>query len=426
MESVRAVNRVYFAVSVLLTGALAGALVWLVLFLMNLGISFIWDRVPVYLGEFYPLIVCTVGGIIIGLFTKRFGNYPETLPVVLGKVKQTGRYEYDKLGTMSVAAILPLIFGGSVGPEAGLTGVIAGICTWVGDRLRRFGSDFRELTEVGVYATMSAIFTAPLYGFAGSVDGVRTEGKSEIQISKKLKILIYAIAIAGAFLSYILLSTYVGKAMEMPSYDEIGYGVDEFIWLIPLALIGALAGWLFCVLDVSFKRIADYFGDRPVLKATIGGILLGICGIALPFTMFAGEMQSEELNEIWMTMAVSILILTGVVKIAVTAFCVNMGWRGGHFFPVIFSGISIGYGMSAILSVDPIFCVCAVTAATVAGTMRKPLMAVLLLFLCFPLHSVVIMAVAAVIGANLPLPKFVKEAMAEHTGNNSNNTVQTE
>ena len=72
MESVRAVNRVYFAVSVLLTGALAGALVWLVLFLMNLGISFIWDRVPVYLGEFYPLIVCTVGGIIIGLFTKRF------------------------------------------------------------------------------------------------------------------------------------------------------------------------------------------------------------------------------------------------------------------------------------------------------------------------------------------------------------------
>ena len=67
---------------------------------------------------------------IIGLFAKRFGPYPEDLNEVMAKVKQDGRYEYDKLGTMSIAALLPLFFGGSVGPEAGLTGAIAGICTW--------------------------------------------------------------------------------------------------------------------------------------------------------------------------------------------------------------------------------------------------------------------------------------------------------
>lgn len=411
MDNVRTVNRVLFFTSVLVTGAVAGAFVWFVLFAMNLGITFIWDRVPVYLGSFYPVIVCVIGGVVIGLFTKRFGNYPEDMQTVMAKVRKDGGYRYDNIGTMSVAALLPLVFGGSVGPEAGLVGVIAGVCTWVGDRMKRFGRDFKELTEAGIYAALSAIFTAPLYGFAGSMGGGRASGEGEVQPSKGMRIAVNAIAIAGAFLTFIYLSENVAAGMSLPRYTDIGYGGDEFLWLIPVALIGGFAGWLFCVLDVSFSRIAARMGEKPVMKAVIAGLLLGLCGIALPFTMFAGEVQAEELNEMWFTMSVALLLLTGFVKIAITALCVNMGWRGGHFFPVIFAGISIGYGLSMLVGIDPVFCVCAVTAAVVGGTMRRPLMAVLLLFLCFPFHSVLVLAVAAVIGAYLPLPKAVKDGL---------------
>lgn len=423
MDSVRTVNRTYFVISVLLTGAVAGAFVWLILFLMNLGITAIWDRVPVYLGEFYPLIMCVIGGIVIGFFTKRFGEYPETLPVVMGKVKKNGGYEYDKLPIMAIAALLPLIFGASLGPEAGLVGVIAGICTWVGSRMKRFGSDFKGLTELGVYAAMSAIFTAPLYGFARSVNGVRTEESGELQISKKLKMLLNIIAIAGAFAAFMLLTEYIGGGMAMPHYDKLGYGTDEFLWLIPLGLVGAIAGWMFCVLDISFHKVGEKFNGMPVLKAVIGGLVLGICGIVLPYTMFSGEVQTEELNEIWMTMTVAVLIGTGFVKIALTAFSVNMGWRGGHFFPIIFSGISIGYGMAMALNIDPIFCVCAVTAATVGATMRKPVMAVLLLLLCFPLQGIPVLIVAVLIGSFLPLPKWVKKEVNAVEGNGKETTV---
>ncbi len=416
MDKVRATNRLMFLFSVMITGAVAGAFVWLLLFLMNLGISFIWDRVPVYLGQFYPIVMCVIGGAVIGLFVKRFGPYPESLQTVMAKVKRNGRYDYKDLAPMSAGALLPLVFGGSVGPEAGLTGVIAAICTWVSDRLKRFGSDFKELSEVGMYAAISAIFTAPLFGFAGAMSGERTTGGYEVTLTKFERVVVYIVAISGAVLTMLLLSHHVGGGLSLPRYSEIVYGTEEFLWLIPMALVGGLAGWLFCVLDVYFERIASFFDERSLIKPVLGGLLLGICGICLPFTMFAGEIQAEELNEVWMTMSVSILLLTGFAKIFITALCVNMGWRGGHFFPVIFSGISIGYGMSMALGVDPVFSVCAVTAAVVGGVMRKPLLAILMLFLCFPFHSVLILAIAAVIGAYLPLPDFVKRESHPNMG----------
>lgn len=155
-------NRVFFLLCVLITGSLAGAFVWLFFFLMNKGIAFLWQTVPGWIssltaeslpvlsqGPFgfvpFPLIVCVLGGLLIGLYTKHTGIEPEDLNVVMAKVKETGRYDYSHIGKLSLAALLPLLFGGSVGPEAGLTGVIAGLCTWVGDRMRRFARTFAPL-----------------------------------------------------------------------------------------------------------------------------------------------------------------------------------------------------------------------------------------------------------------------------------------
>ena len=146
MRFAKPANRILFASSVIVTGAVAGAFVWLLLFVMNLGISFVWNILPEHFGPFFPLLACSIGGLVIGLFAKRFGSYPEDLDEVMAKVKRDGRYDYDKLGVMSAAALLPLFFGGPIGPEAGLTGAVAGICTWVGDRMKRFGSEFRQLT----------------------------------------------------------------------------------------------------------------------------------------------------------------------------------------------------------------------------------------------------------------------------------------
>lgn len=416
MRLAKPANRTLFALSVVVTGAVAGAFVWLLLFVMNLGISFVWNILPARFGPLFPLLACLVGGLVIGLFAKRFGSYPEDLDEVMAKVKRDGRYSYDKLGVMSVAALLPLFFGGSIGPEAGLTGAIAGICTWVGDRMKRFGSEFRQLTSAGTMAALSAIFTAPLFGFVAPLYGSTGENGDEnaIALPKAGRIAVYLFAIAGALAAFAGLGALFGGSLSLPRFTDIHVGACEMLWLLPLALAGAAAGWLFCAADGLFGRLSDKMGDRPVLKALIAGAALGAAGIVLPFTLFAGETQAEELGLVWTSMSALVLLGTGFSKVLLTALCIRFGWRGGHFFPVIFSGISIGYGMASLTGADPVFCLCACTAALVGAVMRQPLMAVLLLFLCFPVKGVIVMLAAAALGAAIPLPKaFQKEAPAK-------------
>ena len=53
------------------SGAVIACIVWLFLKLMSLGISFIWETVPSNINfTYYPLAVCTIGGILLGIYQK--------------------------------------------------------------------------------------------------------------------------------------------------------------------------------------------------------------------------------------------------------------------------------------------------------------------------------------------------------------------
>ena len=433
MESLaKPFNRVFFLLCVLITGSLAGAFIWSFFFLMNKGIAFLWQTVPGWIssltaeslpvlsqGPFgfvpFPLIVCVLGGLLIGLYAKHTGIEPEDLDVVMAKVKKTGRYDYRHIGKLSLAALLPLLFGGSVGPEAGLTGVIAGLCTWVGDRMRRFGSDFRTLTIAGTQAALTAVFTAPFYGFvaplSGTADG--SGGEENITLPKAQKAVVYLCAIAGALGAFLVLGQLFGENSGLPRFDAVEVGSCELLLLLPLAIAGMACGWVFHAANRGTAFLSKSIGNRPVLKAVLAGIILAVCGMALPYTMFAGESQAHYLMVGYSAIPAAALIATGFVKCVLTPTCLNLGWRGGHFFPVIFSGVSLGYGFALLTGAAPAFCVAACTSALMGAVMRQPIMAALLLMLCFPLKGIAVMLVAAVVGAAIPLPKVIQPEHAD-------------
>ena len=78
-------------------GAVAGALVWLILKIMAVGMTFLWEWIPERISfPFYTIAVCVIGAFIVGLFRKKYGDYPEDLESVIVKVKTEKRYEYKK------------------------------------------------------------------------------------------------------------------------------------------------------------------------------------------------------------------------------------------------------------------------------------------------------------------------------------------
>ena len=123
--------------------------------------------------------------------------------------------------------------------------------------------------------------------------------------------------------------------------------------------------------------------------------------------MFSGEEQMHEVMANFSSIGVVVLFFTALVKLFMTNICINLGFKGGHFFPCIFSGICLGYVMSFITLIDPVFCVCVVTTSLMAFLMKKPLATVFLLMICFPASALVIMLFASVIGSVVKIPRFL-------------------
>lgn len=405
----KAATIVIYALAILLLGFIAGAICWLFFFLMGKGIALIWDILPSVLGLdvwWWPLPICLIGGLIVGLFQKKWPGQPEEMDEVLAEVKKTGRYEYKTIFVGFFGALIPLLFGGSIGPEAGLTGVIAGLCTWVGDRLRFLGRRFRELASVGIAAVVGAMFDAPLYGLAVPVFGDgESAADAPVLIPKPAKILVYIVAVAAALGAMMALGALFGGMGGLPRFTEFNTGAYEWCLLVPLALAGVCVGYVFHAAGAAAGALSRAMGERHIAKALLAGLILGGLGCVLPYTLFAGEVQAEELEGVWMGLGAVALIATALLKPVALRFCLGLGWRGGKFFPMIFCGISMGYGLALLTGADPVFCLCATTAATLGTMMRQPLMAVLLLFMCFPVRGVVVMLAAAVIGAIFPVPK---------------------
>lgn len=402
-----------FGILALILGAFAGAIVWLVLKVMSLGIDLLWTVLPRALcfgnSLIYSLSVCLIGGLIIGLWQRKFGLLPEELTEVMGRIKKEGTYPYNNLHIVAVSALLPLIFGGALGPEAGLTGLIVGLCCFVGDRLKYKGAEVAALMEAGMAATLGVIFGAPLFGIVSNIEpDNKKEHYGKKLASKKTRIFLYVMAVVGGMLAMGGLTDLLGGGMGLPRFDaHHGMGFAQWKWFIPLLVAGVLFGLLYLVIHKITGIIGEKLLKYRVISCMLAGAAVGTIGYFLPLTMFSGEHEMGDLMNDWQSYSVVILIISAIGKLFLVNFCVDLGWRGGNIFPIIFVGVTIGYVMAAIVGMDGSFAVAVTAAALYAYIMRKPLTVVAVLLLCFPLTYILPLTITAVVASKIPVPKII-------------------
>lgn len=384
-------------------GAVIGAVIWGFMRIMHLCIELLWDKLPAFLDiPYYPLLICLVGGILIGLLQKYYGPCPDELEEVMAELKTTGTYPYHQVPMMLLAALLPLIFGGSIGPEAGLTGVIVGLCCWAGDRFRFAHRTLAQLKEIGISSTLSVLFGSPLFGFVWPIER-ELGGQEALVLPKRQKLLQNIFAILGGLLICILLSRIFGGGTGLPHFEEaFQVGKAELLFLVPLLALGVLFGLEFKALNRLTDKLAAPFREKRFLCAVGAGLILGIMGMVLPLSLFSGEAEMAELIAAPEAYGAALLFGTAVVKIALIQICLKFGWRGGNFFPAIFCGVCVGYACAAVFPCNAVFCCSVVTAALMTTIMRMPVAVSMLLMLCFPADGFLWILGAAFLVSLLP------------------------
>ncbi|WP_369899517.1 chloride channel protein [Bacillus manliponensis] len=402
-------NRFAFIIYGLFLGAIVGATAWLFLTVVNIGIHFLWDYIPNKLGTpaYYTIIVTSIGGVLVGLTQKYFGTYPRLMPEVLGEYKATGRVDYRFMHQAVITALVVLMFGASLGPEAALVGIIGGLCTWVGDRFSFAIKEMKDLTEVGMGAILSIIFNAPLFGYLAPSENEREQ---LTEISKGDKTIVYLITILSGFSAFLFLSQFDNRGSFIVDFGKSTLTLREWLAFLPLACVGASVGYCYLKTEYILEKIIHPFQEHKLALAIIGGLLLGIIGTFLPYTLFSGEHQLKELVHDWSGLSFWVLFLTGILKLFSTAVCLSTGWRGGHIFPLIFSGASIGYAIAIVIPIDAIASVAFVVTAILSYIMRKPIAVVLLLLMFFPVNLLLPMLGAAAIGNAFPILGHDKES----------------
>lgn len=398
----RVVNTIKMVILTALLGGFAGLLVWCFLKMVSVCTFYLWDMLPQSLGIAYlPIALCMTGGLVTGLLHRSFGDYPEELDTVMAKIKKDKHYDYHHMAAMLICAFIPLVCGASVGPEAGLTGIIAALCYWVGDNVTFAKENMDIFSEIGEAVTLGQLFHSPLFGIIAVVEG---EGADLLpgQMSRGNKFLFYGISTASGVLTGEILTRFWGAPLSgFPSFSEVSCEAGDYIMLLVYIPAGLI---LYALFELSEKLTAGLGRRIPiVLRETLCGTVAGIMTLALPMVMFSGEEQMGELLKTFISFSPLFLIGISILKIIMTTFCINLGLKGGHFFPLIFACVCMGFALSIILfSQDPgshaAFAAAAVTGTVLGAQIKKPFTASLLLLLCFPINALIWIFLCAVTG----------------------------
>jgi len=135
--------------------------------LVSQGTHLLWEHAALVLGldpRIFTLLVCTIGGLVVGLLVKLFGDHSGIFAEVMLEFGKSGRFDYRNAPGIVITAFFSLIAGASLGPEAPLADACGGMGTLLSDRLKLNGQETRTMGYSGVSGMLAAFITSPFSG----------------------------------------------------------------------------------------------------------------------------------------------------------------------------------------------------------------------------------------------------------------------
>jgi H+/Cl- antiporter ClcA len=397
----RAVPYIKLLALVVVLGLISALVTFAFMAMVHQGTGFVWEQIAPAVGidpRLFTLLVCTLGGLVVGLLVKLFGDHSGIFAEVMQEFGKTGRFNYRSAPGIVITAFVSLISGASLGPEAPLADASGGIGTWISDRLKLNDQETRTLGYSGVSGMLASFITEP---FSGALLGLESaQGESRGRQTYFWVLFPSLLASAVATVVFVLLSgTFFETLYKFPAYIP---QLRDLVYAAPLGLVGGVVGLLFML---TLRRLQDLFlpmKGRVVLRGLLGGLGMGIIGALLPLTLFSGEAETLDLITHAAEIGVLMLIVLGLVKLFATGLLLATGWKGGYIFPILFASVALGLAINLLFPSIPV----AVTvAATMAGALvaalKAPLFAALFTMILVQKETAAVIAVAVVVSALL-------------------------
>lgn len=265
----------------------------------------------------------------------------------------------------AITSALTIGSGGSGGREGPIAQIGSGFGSYVAQLLKLDPSERRTLMAAGMGAGIGAIFHAPLAGaiFAAEVMYRELDLEHEILVPTFIAAIV-AYAVFGSIFGF------------HPLFITPNYPFDNALLLMPYLLLAVV-----CAVGAAIY-VKAFYGVRNVIlkgwkaipnhfKPAIGGIFVGMIGFLLPEaigtgygvvqacfhepgqTAFAGldglpswPALAALLPQNWTPGMIALVLLSviALAKIATTALAIGSGGSGGVFGPAVVIGGALGGG----------------------------------------------------------------------------------
>jgi H+/Cl- antiporter ClcA len=395
---------------VAILGAVSAVITFVFVALVNLLTDLIWKEVPIVLGvdvRVFTFVICIIGGLLVGLLVKLFGDHNAIFSELMQEFGKTGRFDYRHAPGIVITAFISLIAGGSLGPEAPLADACGGLGTLAAEKLKLDDQETRTMGFGGLSAMLGAFITNP---FGGALLGLESAQGGATGTSLYFWALFPSLlASAVATVVFVgLTGSFFDALYSFPAYTPI---LKDLLLAVPFSLVGAVAGVLFTLMFRGLRKLMQPMKAHVVWRGLIGGLGMGIIGVLLPLTLFSGEEQTVELIKQATEIGFVMLIVLALAKLAATSLLLATGWKGGYIFPIMFAGVALGMAGHLVFPNTPI----AVTvAATLAGALvaalRAPLFAALFTLSLVQAEIGPIVAVAVLVSALMVALIAMREA----------------
>jgi H+/Cl- antiporter ClcA len=357
-----------------LIGAISSLLTAGYITLYNQGIKFFEQGSLFVLNvNIWPLVLLTGAGVLIGLLIKFFGQRGG-LGVAQQQYAQTGRLNPRNLTSILPQAFISLWSGAAVGPEGPLVFLSGGVGSFISDRLKLQKDDVQVLVYSSIAGAFGGFFGSPIVGAVGAVEYMFIK---EVNLYRHLIPGLLAAAVGYGVYFAFLQTSFLGI------YSFPDYASPRLVDLWWALLVGAIAGGVGIIFKLIFgivQRVFTPLEKRPVHRAIIGGVVIGLIGSFLPLTLYSGQDQLLQIIHNPAAFGIVLLILMMLVKALLTSTSFATGFEGGPIFPLIFIGGTLGLAISKILTFIPEgVAVTTGMAAVTCAVFPLPLTAALLL-----------------------------------------------